>query len=100
MTTRWPHMGKLLSIWASGLASPHDMARPAHARGRVGWHDLADHQPIEQAAQGGQAQLRRRRGSRSAQLLDEGRDMHTLDRRELRDALRLEPIEEFRRARA
>src|SRR5271166_3691040 len=38
-----------------------------------------------------------RRGSRSAQLLDVGRDMHALDRRELRDALRLKPIEEFRR---
>ena len=50
--------------------------------------------------QGGQAQLRGRRGSRSAQLLDVGRDMHALDRRELRDALRLKPIEEFpRRAR-
>jgi hypothetical protein len=30
-------------------------------------------------------------------LLDIGRDMHTLDRGDLRDALRLKPIEEFRR---
>jgi hypothetical protein len=73
------------------------MARPAHARGRVGRHNLADHHPTEQAAQGGQAQLRRRRGLRTAQLLDVGRNMHALDRSALRDALRLEPIEEFPR---
>ncbi len=33
----------------------------------------------------------------AGQLLDVGRDMNALDRRELRDALRLKPIEEFRR---
>ena len=73
------------------------MARPAHGGGRIGRHDLADHHPIEQVTQRGQAQLRGRRGSRSAQLLDVGRDMHALDRRELRDAFRRKPIEEFRR---
>ena len=79
------------------LAAPHDVARPAHGGGRVGRHDLADHHPIEQVAQRGQAQLRGRRGSRALQLLDVGGDMHALDRRELRDAVRLKPIEEFRR---
>ena len=79
------------------LATPHDMARPAHGGGRVGRHDLVDNHPIEQVTQGGQAQLRRRRGPRSAQLLDVGRDVHALDRGELRDAARLKPIEEFRR---
>ena len=73
------------------------MARPAHGRGRIGRHDLAEHHPIEQVTQRGQAQLRGRRGSRALQLLDVGGDMHALDRRELRDALRLKPVEEFRR---
>ena len=45
--------------------------------------------------QGGEAQLGGRRGSRSAQLLDVGRDMHALDRRELRNTLRRKPIEEL-----
>jgi hypothetical protein len=47
--------------------------------------------------QGGEAQLRDRRGSRLLQLLDIGGDMHALDRRDLRHALRLEPVEEFHR---
>ncbi len=63
----------------------------------AGLVDLPDDHPIEQVSQRGQAQLRRRRGSRALQLLDVGRDMHALDRRELRDALRRKPIEEFRR---
>ena len=79
------------------LAAPHDVARPAHGGGRIGRHDLAYHHPIEQVTQRGQAQLRGRRGSRTLQLLDVGRDMHALDRRDLRDALRLKPVEEFRR---
>jgi hypothetical protein len=47
--------------------------------------------------QRGQAQLSGRRGSRALQLLDVGGDVHAVDRRDLRDALRLKPIEEFRR---
>ena len=79
------------------LAAPHDMARPAHGGGRIGRHDLADHHPVEQVAQCGQAELGGRRGSRLAQLLDVGGNMLALDRRELRDAFRLKPVEEFRR---
>ncbi len=79
------------------LAAPHDVARPAHGGGGVGRHDLAVTMPIEQVAQRGQAQLRRRRGSRALQLLDVGGDMHALDRRKPGDAARLKPIEEFRR---
>jgi hypothetical protein len=52
---------------------------------------------IQSNTQGGQAELSGRRVSRAAQLLDVGCDMHALDHRELRDALRLKPIEEFRR---
>ena len=77
------------------LAAPHDMARPAHGAGGIGRHDLADHHPIEQMPQGGEAQLRGRRGARLLQLLDIGGDMHALDRRELRHAARLKPVEEF-----
>ena len=82
------------------LAAPHDMARPAHGGGRIGRHDLADHHPIEQMLQRRQAQFRGRRGARLLQLLDIGGDMHALDRRELRDALRLKPGEEFHAPRA
>ena len=45
--------------------------------------------------QGGEAQLRGRRGSRLLQLLDIGGDMHALDRRDLRHAPRRQPVEEF-----
>jgi hypothetical protein len=48
-------------------------------------------------AQGGEAQLRRRRGSRLLKLLDIGGNMHALNRRELRHALRMKPVEEFDR---
>ena len=82
------------------LAAPHDMARPAHGGGRVGRHDLADHHPIEQMPQRRQAQLRGRRGTRLVKLLDIGGDMHAFDRRELRDAVRLKPIEKLVAARA
>jgi hypothetical protein len=63
---------------------------------RVGRHDLADHHLSEQVTQGGQTQLGGRRGSRPLQLLDVGRDMYALDRREPHHANRLKPIEEFR----
>jgi hypothetical protein len=73
------------------------MARPAHGRGRiVGIIWLITIQSNRQRL-AARRQPRRRRGSRPAQLLDVGRDMHGLDRRELCDALRLEPVEEFRR---
>jgi hypothetical protein len=50
--------------------------------------------------QGSEAQFRGRRGPRLLQLLDIGRDIHALDRRDLRDAVRRKPVEEFfRRAR-
>src|SRR6202030_1805955 len=69
----------------------------AHGGGWIGRHYLADDHPVEQVTQGSEAQLRGRRRSRSLQLLDVGRDMHALDRRDLRDALGLKPIKEFRR---
>jgi hypothetical protein len=42
-----------------------------------------------------QAQFRGRRGARLLQLLDIGGDMHALDGGDVRNAARLQPIEEF-----
>jgi hypothetical protein len=77
------------------LAAPHDMTRPAHGGRRIDQHDLADHHPVEQMAQGGEAQFRGRSGTRLLQLLDIGGDMHALDCRDLRHAASREPVEEF-----
>jgi hypothetical protein len=54
------------------------MARAAHGGGRIGRHYLADHHPVKQMAQGGQAQFRGRRGSRLLQLLYIGGDVDAL----------------------
>ena len=94
---RVEELARLGRIEHRRLAAPHDMARPAHGGGRIGRHDLADHHPVEQMPQGGEAQFRGRRGARLLQLLDIGGDMHALDRRELRDAMRRKPVEEFHR---
>ena len=76
------------------------MLGAAHARRWIGRDNLADDKPIEKMAQRRQAQLRGRRGSRLPQLLNIGGDMHALDGGDVRDAARLQPIEEFyRRAR-
>jgi hypothetical protein len=76
------------------------MTRPAHGARGIKRHDLADHHPIEQMAQGREAQFRGRCGARPLQLLNIGGDMHALDGRELRHAVRVKPVEEFdRRAR-
>jgi hypothetical protein len=57
------------------LVAPHDMARAAHGAGGIDRHDLADHHPVEQMTQNGEAQLRGWRGSRLLQLLDIGGNM-------------------------
>ena len=62
------------------------MARAAHGGGGIGRHDLADHHPVEQLPQGGETQLRGRRGARLLQLLDIGGDVDALDGREPRHA--------------
>ena len=79
------------------LSAPDDMARPAQGGGRIGRYELADDHRIEQVAQRSKAKLRGRRGSRSLELLDIGRAMHALDRRDLRHAARRKPMEESRR---
>jgi hypothetical protein len=67
---------------------------------RIDRHDLADHHPVEQMAQGGEAQFCGRRGARLLQLLDVAGDVDALNRCEPRHAARRQPVEEFdRRAR-
>ena len=57
------------------FAFAHDMPRPAHRQRRIGPHDVARHQPIEQVTDRGQAQLDRRHRMRRLQILDPRRDM-------------------------
>jgi hypothetical protein len=80
--------------WRASAGSSTDMARPAHGARGIDRHDLANHHPIEQMTQGGEAQLRGRRGARLLQLLDIGGNIDALDGRELRHAARLKPVEE------
>ena len=47
-----------------------------------------EHCPVKQMTQGGEAQLRGRRGARLLQLLDTGGETHALDRPDLRHAAR------------
>jgi hypothetical protein len=68
------------------LAALHNMGRTAHRGGRIDRHDLADHKPIEQMADRGEALLNRRRRSRARQLLDIAGDVHRLHGRERLDA--------------
>jgi hypothetical protein len=81
---------------------PDDMARPALGGGWIGrlvgmiWTMTIQSNTCRNAA--GQAQFRGWRGSRLAQLLNVGCDMHALDPRKLRDALRLKPVEEYSRS--
>ncbi len=83
---RVDELARLGRIEHRRLASPHDMARAAHGAGGIDRHDLADHHPVEQMPQGGEAQLRGRRGSRLLRLLDIGGDVDALDGREPRHA--------------
>ena len=58
-------------------------------------HDLADHEPVEQPADRGQALFRGGRGPHPAQGLDVGGDVERLDGRDRGDAPALAPFEEF-----
>ena len=52
------------------LAGFHDMLRAAHGRGRIGRHDLAGDEPIEQHAHGGELLLHARRRMGLLECLD------------------------------
>jgi len=60
------------------LALAHDMLRPAHGSSRIYLHHLTRHQPVEEMADGSQAQLDRRHRHSALQLLDPGRHMQRL----------------------
>jgi len=76
------------------LAPAHDVLGSAHRVGRVHGQHLADDQPIEQHADGGEVLLDRRLGRRLLQHLDIGGDVHGLDIGQLTDAVLLDPAEE------
>ena len=76
------------------LASFHNVFRAAHRAGRVERHDLADHKPVEQHADGRQVLLDGRRGAGLRQLLDVGGHQHRLDPVHQRQAPCLTPVGE------
>jgi len=77
------------------LPGCHDVPRPAHRAGRVDWHDLAGHQPIEQVTDRSEPLLDARRGQFACCLLDPGCDMHRLHGRDRRHADGRAPGQEF-----
>jgi hypothetical protein len=70
------------------------MLGAAHGVGRVGGQHLADDEPVEQMADGGQVLLDGRLGGRGLQRLDVGRDVDRLDIGDLGQAISFEPGEE------
>ena len=70
------------------------MFRAAHRMRRIDREHLADDQPVEQHAHGGEVLLDGRLGGGFLQRLDIGRDMQRLDIDQLGDAALFEPGEE------
>jgi hypothetical protein len=68
----------------------------AHGVGRVQRHDLADDEPIEEHADGGQVLLHGRLGMGAAELLDVAGDVDRLDPLQVREAFVLAPGRELR----
>ena len=60
------------------LALAHDVLRPAHRQRRIGLHDVACHQPVEEVTDGSEAKLHCRHRMRRFQVLDPCRHMHRL----------------------
>jgi hypothetical protein len=77
-------------------AAADDVLGPAHHGGRVGSDHLADHQPVEQHADGRQVLLDRGCGVGFAQVLDVGCHMYRLDLLELVKASAFDPAEKIR----
>jgi hypothetical protein len=63
------------------LAPLHGVPGSLHHGGAIAGHHLADHQPVEQHAHGGQALLDRGGGMGLPQLLDIGGHVHTTSSR-------------------
>ncbi len=77
-----------------GLAGPDDVFGAAHRGGGIYGQDLADHQPVEQHADGGQPLLDGRRRKPASEALDPGGDVHGLDVEQTKAGL-VAPVEEF-----
>ena len=77
-----------------GLAGPDHVFGAAHRGGGIYGQDLADHQPVEQHAHGGQPLLDGRRRKSAPEALDPGGDVHRLDVKQTKAGL-VAPVEEF-----
>ena len=77
-----------------GLAGADDIFGAAHCGGGIYRQDLADHQPVEQHADGGQPLLDGRRRKLASEVLDPGGDVHRFDVKQTKAGL-VAPIEEF-----
>jgi hypothetical protein len=77
------------------LAGPRAMRRPAHRHRRVGGHDLAAHQPVEEATHRGEPLLDRRRRQVEPELLDPRGDVERLDLRKRAHPAHRAPAEEI-----
>jgi len=69
----------LLARRHARLAHGRAVPRPAHSRGWAVRHHLADHQPVEQHADGGHLLLHREGGALAADLLHVGGHVHRLN---------------------
>ena len=88
---------KLAGLFAGehrGLAGFDDVLRTAHRVRRIGRDNLADDEPIEQHADGGEVLLDRRLLKILAERLDIGRDVQRLNIGNLADRVMVAPGEE------
>ena len=90
-------LSRLLGRQHRGLALRDDMLWTPNGGGRVVGHHLADHQPIEEHADGGETLLDGGRRVVCAELLNVGSDVEPLDGPQIPNAALLTPSEELRR---
>ncbi len=86
-----PRLGRLQHRRLAGACG---MRRAAHRSRGIDGHHLARHQPVEQVADRGQAQLDGRRRKFARLPLDPGRHMQRLHRRDRRHAMLVAPGQE------
>jgi hypothetical protein len=87
---------RLRDIEHRRLADFDDVLRAAHARRRIGRHNLAGHEPIEQHADRGEFLLGGRRAVGAGHRLDVSADVKRLHVDDRGEAVLLAPYEEFR----
>src|SRR5229473_2715444 len=78
-----------------GLASADHVFGTAHGGGGIYSEYLANHQPVEQHADGREPLFDRRRRKSAAYILDPGRDVHGFDVKQLDEAGLVAPVEKF-----